>query len=154
MLSLTNLGFNKAPRDAYYKCSLICAAAAMQSPVWRGIGTQKPSSFVHNQLSDNRDVDCTSGEQGIGKGGKETREGWEFKGIYHTASQNWTNPVDMRRAWGLCTHCSYQKFVKTRLQPWEYPCSNSDLVLTKPRKIKRHFFVKKTQTTRNDEQRY
>lgn len=77
-LSLTNLVFNKAPRDAYYKCSLICAPAAMQSPVWRGVGTQEPSSFVHNQLSDKKDVDCTSGDQGIGKGGKETRESWEF----------------------------------------------------------------------------
>lgn len=73
----------------------------MQSPVWRGIGTQEPSSFVHNQLSDKKDVNCTSGEQGIGKGGKETEEGWEFKGIYHTASQNWTNLVDMGRTQGL-----------------------------------------------------
>lgn len=87
-LSLTNLVFNKTPRDAYYKYSLICAAATMQSPIWRGIGTQKPSSFVDNQLSDKKDVNCTSGEQGIGRGGKGTREGWEFKGIYHTASQN------------------------------------------------------------------
>lgn len=86
----------------------------MQSPVWRGIGTQQPSSFVHNQLSDKKAVDCTSGEQDIGKGGQEAREDWEFRGICHTAFQNWTNPVDMGRAQGPCTHCSYQKFVKTR----------------------------------------
>lgn len=111
-LSLTNLVSNKAPQDAYYKCSLIHAAAAMQSPVWRGIRMQEPSSFVHNQLSDKRDVDCTTGEKGSRKGGKETMEGWEFKGIYPTASQNWTNPADMRQARGLCTHCSHKNLSK------------------------------------------
>lgn len=43
----------------------------MQSPVWRGIGTQKPSSFVHTPLSDEKAADFSSGEQGIVKGVKE-----------------------------------------------------------------------------------
>jgi len=46
----------------------------MQSPVWRGIRTHKPSSFAHTPRSDEKIVDCISGEQGIKKGVKENKE--------------------------------------------------------------------------------
>lgn len=46
----------------------------MWSPVWSGIRTYKPSSFTYTPLSDEKAVDCTSCERGIGKGVKENRD--------------------------------------------------------------------------------